>query len=270
MATLPTLQIAAASGNVFGYLWKDDAPPGFDGPHWARTLCPRGKALGLDGIFLVDRPGQPGPWRMQHWDADGSATFCSNGTRAALALAGAPGDGLLPVRSNEVEVLLRRDPSGVGLRMPEGAAFGFLAADLDLPGPWVYGWIGNPQLVVEVVDVEAVPLPSFAPPLRHHPALPTGANVNVIEILAPGRARIRSWERGVEGETLCCGTGCAVAGAWLTDRTGVRAWEFLTAGWDPVAVTAEAVEMGRWKELWLSGKVRRIGSVLPDPTLDLI
>jgi diaminopimelate epimerase len=74
----------------------------------------------------------------------------------------------------------------------------------------------------------------------------------------------------VEGETLCCGTGCAVAGAWLTDRTGVRAWEFLTAGWDPVAVTAEAVEMGRWKELWLSGKVRRIGSVLPDPTLDLI
>ena len=48
----PTLGIAAASGNVFAYLWMDEAPPSFHGPEWAQALCPRGRGLGLDGLFL--------------------------------------------------------------------------------------------------------------------------------------------------------------------------------------------------------------------------
>lgn len=267
MGAPPILQIASASGNVFAYLWADQAPADFEGGRWARALCPRGDGFGLDGLFLMDRPAPDGPWRLEHWDADGSATFCSNGTRAALALHGSPRAGQLPVRSNGTEVLLRRVEEGAALRMPEGPDCGLRPLDLDLPMPWAYGWIGNPQLVIELPGVDRLDLAAFAPPLRHHPALPAGANVNVIEQLAPGRARIRSWERGVEGETLCCGTGCAVAGAWQATRTGIRRWEFLTAGADPVIVEAGAVEAGRWTDLWLSGPVRRVGTVQADDRL---
>lgn len=264
---LPALQLASASGNAFAYLWADQAPAGFDGPAWARALCPRGTGLNLDGLFLVEAPEPGRPWRLEHWDADGSASFCGTGTRAALALRGAPLEAEVAVRSNGIEALLRREDGRVGLRLPEGPDFGLRPADLDLDLPWAHGWIGNPQLVVEVPDAAAVVLPSFAPPLRHHPAFPEGANINVVQVLGPGRARIRSWERGVEGETPCCGTGCAVAGAWLAGRGGPLEWELVPSGGEAVRVAVGALDGPRWRDLWLSGPVRRLGSVAPDPVL---
>ncbi len=257
------LTLASASGNAFAYAW---AP--FDrASEWARILCPR---LGLDGLFVLQPPaGDGSPWVLEHWDADGGATFCSNGTRAALAVEGAPGGDLVAARSNGEDVLLRRHGGEVGIRMPDGPGTGFR----DLPpalaeaaGPGhAFGWIGNPQLVLERRGVAGLDLPALARPLRHHPALPGGTNVNAVEILAPGQARIRSFERGVEGETRCCGTGCAVAGAWLASRTGIPVWRLETLD-DPVQV-AVRLEGPHWRDLWLSGPVRVLGTHAPDPAL---
>jgi len=261
------LRIASASGNVFGYLWSDEASPSFHGPTWAKALCPRGSGLGLDGLFLLDRLVEGDPWRMEHWEPDGSRTFCSNGTRAAASML-PPGvrDRIEALVSDE-RVSLRLDDRGVGLRLPEGTEYHLRLSPLDLELPHAFGWTGTPHLVVEVPDVERVDLAAFAPPLRHHPALAEGANISIIQILAPGRARIRSWERGVEGETLCCGQGCAVAGAWLAQHKEINEWCFQPAGEDPVRVSVEAMEEGRWQNLWLAGPVRRIGSFDPDPEL---
>lgn len=258
---MPDLILAAGSGNAFAY--ARELAPGADGPGWARALCP---ALGLDGLFLLG-PAIPGaPWVIQHWDADGAATFCSNGTRAALAVPGAPGGTEVAVVSNGEAVTLRRDGAEVAIRMPSGAGCGFRPAPPGLVAePHAYAWIGNPQLVIERGDVETLDLAAYAPPLRHHPALPGGANVNVVQVLEPGVARIRSWERGVEGETRCCGTGCAVAGAWLAQRTGRDRWRLLPQG-DPVSVSAR-VDGATWMELWLAGPVRRLGEAAFDPAL---
>ena len=139
------------------------------------------------------------------------------------------------------------------------------------PGPTAFpagfGWIGNPQLVLRVPSVVEVDLPVLAPPLRHHGAVPGGTNVSVVEVLAPGEARIRSWERGVEGETLCCGTGSAVAAAWLAQTDGVRSWRLHTAGGETVRVSLALDAEGAWHDLWLYGPVRRLGTVQPDPSL---
>ncbi len=265
------LHIASAAGNIFGYLWRDEVPAAFDGPAWARALCPRGKAFGLDGLFLLERPGE-GPWRMEHWDLDGAHTFCSNGTRAALALEGAPDARALDARSSGAEVRLRRDDHGVGIRMPEGDATGLRPVPMPVWGalggkPAAFGLVGNPQLVVEVPKVAEVDLGSFAPPFRHHKAFPGGSNINVLEVVHEGEARIRSWERGVEGETLCCGTGCAVAAAWLAQRTKTPRWRLHTASGEAVTVELESLPGGAWKELWLSGPVRNIGEATPDAGL---
>ncbi len=259
------LQIASASGNVFGYLWAD-ASSILDGSGYAKRLCPRGSGFGLDGLFLMQRPGK-GPWVLEHWDSDGSKSFCSNGSRAALALPGAPEGDLVEVVSSGEPVRLRRDGAGFGIRMPEGEGCGLRAVPLETPFPSGFGWVGNPQLVLRVPSVAAVDLPALAPPLRWHGAVPGGTNVNVVEPIASGEARIRSWERGVEGETLCCGTGCAVAAAWLARTEGGSSWTLHPASGEPVTVTLHLEEDGTWRDLWLSGPVRRIGVARPDPSL---
>lgn len=261
------IRIAAASGNVFAYLWAEEAPRDFEGPRWARSLCPRGRGLGLDGLFLVARPRPGEPWRMEHWEPDGSHTFCSNGTRAAAALLPADTRGEFEALVSGEQVRIRLDDRGVGLRLPEGEAYALREAPLALEQHHALGWTGTPHLVIEVPDVDRIHLPTFAPPLRFHPDLPEGANVSIVQPLEPGQARIRSWERGVEGETLCCGQGCAVAGAWLAGRTGQRTWRFQPAGEDPVRVELGDLEAGHWKGLWLSGLVRSIGGFEPDPAL---
>ncbi len=261
------LHLASGSGNVFAYAWADEVPAGFDGPAWARILCPRGTGFGLDGLFLLQRPGV-GPWIMDHWDTDGAHSFCSNGTRAAMALEGAPEGQELEVLSSGEAVMLRRDAEGIGIRMPEGGACGLKTVPLPTQQPSGFGWVGNPQLLLRVPAVAAVDLAALAPPLRHHPAFPGGTNVNVVEVTGPGEARIRSWERGVEGETLCCGTGCAVAAAWLTRTEGGTRWRFRNESPDPVTVTLRTEGEG-WRELWLSGAVRRLGAVEPDASLGL-
>ena len=259
------LHLASASGNVFGYLWQDEVKDCI-GEDYAKILCPKGRGFGLDGLFLMQRP-EAGTWELEHWDEDGSKSFCSNGSRAAMVLPGAPQGPLVEVLSNGRSILLRRDGNEVGIRMPEGVGFGLSEPPMPLDLPAGFGWIGNPQLVLRVPSVAGVNLPVLAPPLRHHPAIPGGANVNVVEVMVPGEARIRSWERGVEGETLCCGTGCAVAAAWLASTEGVHAWRLHTASGEAVQVDLDLDSDGSWRNLWLSGPVCRLGVVSPDPSL---
>jgi len=169
--------------------------------------------------------------------------------------------------SSGERIQLRRDAAGIGIRMPEGEGFGLRSAPVETPFPSGFGWVGNPQLVLRVPSVAIVDLPVLAPPLRWHAAIPGGTNVSVVEVLGPGEARIRSWERGVEGETLCCGTGCAVAAAWLTRTVGGSTWTLHPAGGDPVTVSLRLDEAGSWQELWLSGPVRLIGTARPEAGL---
>jgi diaminopimelate epimerase len=87
---------------------------------------------------------------------------------------------------------------------------------------------GIPHLVVLCDDAEAVPLRERGPVLRHHPSLgAAGANVNWVSRQLDGRWRYRTFERGVEGETLACGTG-AVATAVLLSAWGLAAGPVVT------------------------------------------
>ncbi len=264
------MHLASASGNVFGYLWAREVPPTFEGPRWARSLCARGLGFGLDGLFLL-HPPVGDTWILEHWDTDGAYTFCSNGTRAALALLDLPPGRRLSALSSGEPCEIRSEAGSVALRLPEGPAYGLKplpdALGLD-PSSAAFGFIGNPQLSLRVPAVEAVDLPALAPPLRHHPALAGGTNVNVVEVTAPGEARIRSWERGVEGETLCCGTGCSVTAAWLARDTGVLDWRLQTASGDPVRVSLAWASPDHWTHLWLSGPVRLLGTVTLGPAFD--
>jgi diaminopimelate epimerase len=81
---------------------------------------------------------------------------------------------------------------------------------------------GVPHAVVFVRDVDAVDIMKMAPPIRHSPFFPSGANVNFVQVTGKDTLKIRTFERGVEGETLSCGTGATASAAiaYRLSKTG--------------------------------------------------
>jgi diaminopimelate epimerase len=79
---------------------------------------------------------------------------------------------------------------------------------------------GVPHAVIPVDSVEGIDVAALAPPIRNHPGFPNGANVNFVEKTGDNSIRIRTYERGVEDETLSCGTG-ATASAAVMHKLGL-------------------------------------------------
>ena len=196
-----------------------------------------GLSLGADGVFVLRRDGTGA--RMQHFNADGrTAELCINGTRCAAQLAfelGWAADRLV-IETGAGPVPARRTDSGdVALTLaapatpPEESSLSHDDTSYD-------GWfllVGVPHFVLPwPARLDEAPVADLGPPLRHHPAHgEAGANIDFVRFPAAGRLEIRTFERGVEAETLACGTGvlAATAVGLATGRleTPVRA---LTAG----------------------------------------
>lgn len=123
---------------------------------------------------------------------------------------------------------------------------------------------GVPHLVVPVERVDRVPVPEWGPSLSHHPqGGPAGTNVDFVARLAPGRIAMRTYERGVEAETLACGSGAMAAALWAVAEGDRPPIVVLTAGGDELQVglvpvgerwdvkltgPAEVVYSGEWTE----------------------
>jgi len=117
--------------------------------------------------------------------------------------------------------------------------------------------VGVPHLVVVVDDVERIDLATFAPALRGHASLgPAGANVDVVTVTGPHSARLRTFERGVEGETLACGTGAVASAAALVAQGRVTApVELMVASGERLTVHFAETGAAGFRGATLSGPV---------------
>ena len=194
-------------------------------PDAIRLLSSRGTGVGSDGVVFLQPAGR-GDIRMRYYNSDGSeaalcgnASLCSTRLAVELGLAQAGGfmlhtaagalkarirDGL-PEVDLEPVTDVRADPSELR-REPEEKRLGYACA-------------GVPHVVVELDDIELARVADRGPELRHHPKLKEGANVNFVARRPDGAWTYRTYERGVEAETLACGTG-AVATAILLSEWG--------------------------------------------------
>ena len=196
-------------------------------------LCRRGLSVGADGALFLSG-GDDGRVHLDYYNADGGlASFCANGTRCAARYAVTRrlvGDAELILETgwghiaarvdNETVTLSLRDvlapsePISLGLEDPQRYS------TEGLPPTGIPIHVGVPHLVVFVRgDLSALPIERVGPPLRRHPLLPEGANVNFVRVAAPDRLEVRTWERGVEAETLSCGSG-VVASALVASQRG--------------------------------------------------
>lgn len=220
-------------------------PPGEEGcersgpsrpitPERVRAWCARGLSVGADGLFLLTPPSgdeAPDTVGMRYFNADGStAALCINGTRCAALLAvelGWSHAERVRVRTGAGVIAARvLGPDQVALELEPPASV--LERTLELGGVDRRGFLvdaGVPHFVLPWPDLEPegepgrgtqgleeAPVRSLGAQLRSHRDLgANGANIDFVRFVGPDHLEIRSFERGVEGETLACGTGVLAA-----------------------------------------------------------
>jgi diaminopimelate epimerase len=189
-----------------------------------QSLCARGTGIGADGVVFLER-SSVADYRMTYLNSDGSrADLCGNASLCSARLATQLGIVTSP------EFRVETDAGILAARMVDGGPEVDLQPVIDvrptLPfrlesgEQWIgFALAGVPHLLVRVDDVADVDVIGRGRVLRFEPSLAQGANVNFVSADAGGDWRIRTYERGVEGETLACGTG-AVASAILLSEAG--------------------------------------------------
>lgn len=224
------------SGNDFVVFAGDSqAAAAFENPGAIQTLSAHGTGVGADGVVFVEKAAE-GRVRMRYYNSDGSeAALCGNAslcsTRLAVELGMAKpsgfvletGSGVLAARM--VDGLPEIDLEPVTEIRPDASSeLGIQAGERRMG----FAVAGNPHVVIDVADLEAIDLPRRGPELRRHPALEHGANVNWVARRADGQWAYRTYERGVEAETLACGSGAvAIAimlATWGEDSGDLTLW----------------------------------------------
>lgn len=244
-----TGRVAKMHGAANDFVVLEGAPPG-EPAGLVQALCDRRRGLGADGALWMERDSGGVRFRMHFFNADGGrANLCLNGARCLVRRARELGW----VEEGE-RFAFRTERSRLEGRWQGGLATLWLRATLAAtpvePGPGLPGRVlgawqvdtGDPHLVIELAGValDALPFEDIARPLRAaNKERPHGANVHIVVADSGGRARIRSFERGVEAETHACGSGCLAA----TVARGGGRLALRTHGGDTISV-------GRDGEVW--------------------
>jgi diaminopimelate epimerase len=191
-----------------------------DLPNFIRAVCRRKMAVGADGLILIE-PSDKADFRWQFFNSDGSrAEMCGNGARCAARLAVVNGiaKANLSFETDAGIVTGQVEGDRARVKMPDPMDLR-LDYVIDLKnGPVTVSSIntGVPHVVIMRDTVAEVDVFNLGREIRNHKAfVPAGTNVNFICRQGQGQLAIRTYERGVEDETLACGTG-SIAGALVT------------------------------------------------------
>jgi diaminopimelate epimerase len=232
-----------------------------------RAICDRRDGLGADGFAVLEPGSEPGRVRFHFFNADGGrAPMCGNGalcaTRMArwLELAGQD-DMTLETDAGLVstsvipgeEELAEFELSEVG-EMSE-PAIELLESEESI----TFTTVAVPHLVVVVEDADEVQLNTRGRELRNHPSLaPLGSNVNFVS-LSGDALRVRTYERGVEGETLACATGSVACAAVLAKQQKAAVpTDILTSSGRTLRVTGALDSNHHLQSPRLRGEARRV------------
>jgi len=222
-------------------------------------LCDRHRGIGADGILLLENPTIHADFRMRYFNADGGeAEMCGNGARCfarfANKVAGQKAKISFETPAGVISAELKGDL--VTLRMTDPTDLQ-LNVDLSTPGGTKtvhFVNSGVPHVVIAVAKIDDANVRSDGAAIRHHKMFsPNGTNVNFIEKRGPNKIAIRTYERGVEDETLACGTGIvASALIFAASEKSSSPITVLARGGDQLQVGFEKVE-GGFRNVTLTG-----------------
>ena len=213
----------SGSGNDFVMVDARTEPPGrLAEPEVVQRICARGTGVGADGIVFLE-PSDRAAIRLVYLNADGSrADLCGNATlcttRLATELGVAPPEGLdIETDSGVIAARIKDGRPEIDLQPVRDIRPSYEALERK-PGERRIGFalVGVPHVVVFVEDLETVDVVGRGRVIRRDASLSHGANANFVGRDRYGRWRMRTYERGVEAETLACGSGAVATAIMLT------------------------------------------------------
>ena len=261
----------SGSGNDFIMVDNRDGRLDIEPRMLAERLCRRRISVGADGLILVE-PSSTADFRMRILNADGSeAEMCGNGGRCVARFAEMLGIAGPYMAFETLAGIIRAQVDGSRVKLQTSQPQQIrLHQSIEVDGDLceIHSInTGVPHAVLFCAELEAVQVRTLGRAIRFHPAFqPAGTNVDFVTVLDGHTLAIRTYERGVEDETLACGTG-TIASALVSAALGlvsspvqvrVRSGETLT-----VSFTGTEPE---YREIFFEGEVRLVyqGELMAD------
>ncbi len=236
-----------------------------DQPELARKICRRMFSVGADGIIFITDSGEA-DFGWDFYNGDGSvAEMCGNGARCAASFAyrhNIAGKKMcFQTLAGIVEAEIRDGGGGVRVKMTRPFDFR-LALSINLDDKErVVAFVntGVPHAVI-FVDKEDIPVKKWGRKVRFHQLFePHGTNVNFARLLVDGRLSVRTYERGVEDETMACGTGAVAAALLGALQKGMESpVEVRTSGGELLKIIFDLQDGPVVEDVYLQGPARLI------------
>lgn len=254
---------AVATGNDFIIIENRVSAPGKYLSGLAKKLCDRKTGVGADGLLVIEKSGRA-DLKMRIFNPDGSeAGMCGNGSRciALYALRNKIAKAVMTIdtQAGILEAEVRGDIVKVRLTNPKEIKWNLCLMINKCPYKVSFVNTGVPHVVHFVDDLEKIDIKNLGSHIRHHGEFsPEGANADFVKVVDKHNIKIRTYERGVEDETLACGTG-AVASAIISAETEKMASPVTveTRSGEKIKVYFELAE-GNFKNVYLEGRAKLV------------
>jgi len=232
-------------------------------PAFVRAVCRRMLSVGADGLICIE-PSRTCDFAWRFFNADGSeAEMCGNGARCAARFAVEQGiagpDLAFETLAGSIRAHVADSSVRVLLSPPGGLETGIRIAVDGIEHVLHCLNTGVPHAVLFVDDLEHAPVAALGRAVRYHERFaPQGTNVNFVSQARDNMLHIRTYERGVEGETLACGTG-SVASALVAAALGRVSLPVVlqTRGGEHLRVSADSV-CAPFGDVYLEGMTRKV------------
>lgn len=213
-------------------------------------LCDRKRGIGADGLIKISKDPDF-DFLVEYFNADGSQSFCGNGARCSVTFAKSLGLIDQQTEFNAIDGVHRASVKNEMVRLE------MLPVDSILKLESAY-WLntGSPHYVRILQQNESVDIVDYGKSVRYSETYKeNGVNVNLIREIDQSSIHVETYERGVEDETLSCGTGVtACALVWMKLNENINAVSISTKGGD---LSVEAVKTGEgYSNIWLSGPAK--------------
>ncbi|MDD5422236.1 MAG: diaminopimelate epimerase [Candidatus Omnitrophota bacterium] len=254
---------AVATGNDFVIV--DVISSKFKGslPGLAKKLCDRKWSIGADGLLAIEASNKA-DFRMRIFNSDGSeAEMCGNGSRCAALYAASEGKAKNEMTIETIAGILKAAVKGdtvkVKLTDPKNIRWNLCLSIDRCPYKMDFIDTGVPHVVHFVKDLDKVDVKNLGSHIRNHGEFsPEGTNADFVQVAGKNTIKVRTYERGVEDETLACGTG-SVASAIIAAEAEKMASPITveTRGGEKLKVYFEIAD-GNFRNVYLEGKARLV------------
>jgi diaminopimelate epimerase len=228
-------------------------------PEQISKICDRHRGVGADGVLMLERAMNGADFRMRYYNADGGeAEMCGNGARCfaryARRVAGAAETLSFETPAGVIGATLQGELVRLQMSEPKDLRLGISIPlpDQELSGHFINS--GVPHVVLPVDDLEKADVRAIGSAVRHHQLFsPKGANVNFLKETGDRQISIRTYERGVEDETLACGTGVVASALTFSAAKNLEGpISVLVRGGNELQVSFEKID-GQFQNVTLTG-----------------